>query len=96
MGGFKIGGLQIHRVDELYGPMFPMGSFFAAGFPEDVLKRDAEWIVLNHVEPTSGLMIASSHSWVVRTSHHTVLIDTGVGNNKSRPIPRLTSFRRRI
>jgi glyoxylase-like metal-dependent hydrolase (beta-lactamase superfamily II) len=86
MGGFKIGGLQIDRVEELYGAMFPMGSFFT-GFPEDVVEREAQWIVPNHVEPTSGMMIASSHSWVVRTSHHTVLIDTGVGNDKSRPIP---------
>jgi glyoxylase-like metal-dependent hydrolase (beta-lactamase superfamily II) len=86
MLGFKLGGLQVDRVEELCGPMFPMGGFFA-GFPENVLEREAEWIIPNHVEPTSGMMIASSHSWVVRTSHHTVLVDTGVGNNKPRPIP---------
>ena len=34
---------------------------------------------------TDGKFIASIHTWVVRTRHHTNLVDNCAGNGKHRP-----------
>lgn len=36
-------------------------------------------------DPTTGTLIQSIHTWLVRTPHHTILIDTATGNDKNRP-----------
>jgi glyoxylase-like metal-dependent hydrolase (beta-lactamase superfamily II) len=37
------------------------------------------------VDPATGHLVFSFHSFVIRTGHHTILIDTCLGNDKERP-----------
>lgn len=83
-GGFAIGELRVSRVEETCQPMFPPDVMFP-DLPPDALKKHMSWLAPNFFDPDAGLIVASIHSWVVRTRHHTILIDTCGGNHKDRP-----------
>jgi glyoxylase-like metal-dependent hydrolase (beta-lactamase superfamily II) len=84
MNSVNIGALQIHRVEELCGA-FVTPEQFLTGLPEDAIARHRDWLLPTCIDAATGCMVTSVHTWVVRTAHHTVLIDTCNGNNKSRP-----------
>jgi glyoxylase-like metal-dependent hydrolase (beta-lactamase superfamily II) len=51
--------------------------------------RDIEphlnWLAPTYYDPAADRIVSSIHSWVLKTRHHTILIDTCVGNHKERP-----------
>lgn len=51
-----------------------------------MLARQMDWIAPNHYDRASNRLIMSIHSWVIRTGHKTIVIDTCVGNDKCRPV----------
>ncbi len=57
-------------------------------FPETTLEdwdRHRGWMEPSALEPGSGLLILTMQTFLVRTRHHTILIDTCVGDHKPRP-----------
>ncbi|HTE80853.1 MAG TPA: MBL fold metallo-hydrolase, partial [Reyranella sp.] len=66
------------------GPGFPAKDFFPE-FDAETFEAEQHWLAPNYYQPESGRVIASIHSWLVRTGKHTVLIDSCSGNHKSRP-----------
>jgi len=83
-GYFHIGDIRVARVEESCQPAFPPDMMFP-DLPSEVLERQLHWMAPNYYDPQAGLLVASIHSWVVRTRHHTILIDTCGGNHKERP-----------
>ena len=79
-----IGRLEVQRIEEFLGPAFPPAVFFP-DLPADATERHKDWLVPRYYDPAQGLFVVSIHSWLIRTPHHTVLIDTCVGNHKERP-----------
>lgn len=79
-----IGSLEVQRIEESYGPGFPPEMMFP-DLPKDALERHRNWMVPRYYDPAANAMVLSIHTWLVRTPHHTVLIDTCVGNHKERP-----------
>ena len=79
-----IGSLEIQRIEESHGPGFPPQMMFP-DLPPDALEKHASWMVPNYYDPQANAFISSIHAWLVRTPHHTVLIDSCVGNHKPRP-----------
>jgi glyoxylase-like metal-dependent hydrolase (beta-lactamase superfamily II) len=83
LNGRRIGEIVIVRALEMVMP-FDRRTFF----PQ---VSDAEWaphlpwLARNAYDPAIDSLIFPMQSYVVRTSHHTVLIDTCVGNDKDRP-----------
>jgi glyoxylase-like metal-dependent hydrolase (beta-lactamase superfamily II) len=83
---FQVGDLTISRVPE---------TVLSAFAPDALLPRwDAERVQehLNCLIPGSldhagRQVILSTHAWLVRSPKHTILIDTGIGNDKLRPAP---------
>jgi glyoxylase-like metal-dependent hydrolase (beta-lactamase superfamily II) len=80
----RIGSVTVTRVEERAGPGFPPKVLLPDWDPE-VLKEHGAWMVPNYYDPASEKFISSIHTWVIRTRHHTILIDTCVGNHKNRP-----------
>jgi glyoxylase-like metal-dependent hydrolase (beta-lactamase superfamily II) len=79
-----IGDLRIARVMELSQP-FPIYDFFPDSTEEDWAPH-REWLIGEGAMSADGAnIILPMQSYVVRTSHHTILIDTCVGNHKERP-----------
>jgi glyoxylase-like metal-dependent hydrolase (beta-lactamase superfamily II) len=79
------GPFQIQRVVEFLWPArepgFLLRDVTAADFATTRTSRDERF-----VDPQSGLLIMSFHSFVVQTGAGTLLVDTCVGNHKDRPI----------
>ena len=80
----RIGEAVVTRVEEALRPGF-LPSQLLPDWDPAVLAEHGDWLAPNYYEPASGRFISSIHSWVVRTRHHTILVDSCVGNHKNRP-----------
>jgi len=81
---FKIGETTIDRIEEAHGPAFPVDMLLPDWDPA-VLEEHKDWLFPRHFHARSNRFITSLHSWLLRTKHHTILIDTCAGNQKNRP-----------
>lgn len=82
--GFAFGDITIQRVVEEERPLFDPLTFFPTLTPE-LLAENRTWLEPTALDPVTGKLILCIQSWVVRTPHHTILVDTCVGNDKERP-----------
>jgi glyoxylase-like metal-dependent hydrolase (beta-lactamase superfamily II) len=81
--GRTLGDLTIQRALELVTPFDPL-FFFPETTPDDWAPHRS-WLEPKAMDPESGALPFPVQSYVVRTSHHTILIDSCVGNHKKRP-----------
>lgn len=82
----KIGNIEIQQVVEMQSPLFAPGDFLPTSTIEqiDALKPQFEpWALC----PQTGKLILAIQTYVLKTSHHTILVDTCVGCDKSSSIP---------
>ena len=85
MTTWTIGAISVTRVEEQVGFASVPPEKYLAGFDRTVLARHLDWLVPNHYAPAQDRLITSVHSWLIRTRHHTVLVDACAGNHKDRP-----------
>ena len=85
MQPIQLGQITISRVVETEGPT-PAG-FLLPGATEEILRSHADWMAPHFYDPASGKLVMSIHSFIVRTRHHTILVDTCLGNDKKRAVP---------
>ena len=79
----KLGGLEILRALELVTPFSPF-HFFPETTEEDWAPH-RHWLEPDALDPETDQLLFPMQSYVIRTSHHTILIDSCVGNGKERP-----------
>ncbi len=82
--GFRLGDLEIHRVIEEETPLFDPLEFFPT-LTREVLEENRPWLEPAAIDPATGKLRLCIQSYLVRTPHHTILVDTCVGNHKPRP-----------
>jgi glyoxylase-like metal-dependent hydrolase (beta-lactamase superfamily II) len=81
---WRIGNATVTRIEEQLGPgSFPPEQYFS-GFEPEVLERHLHWLAPNHYLPATRALVTSVHTWVIRTPHHTVVLDCCSGNHKDR------------
>jgi len=78
----QLGNITIDRIIELEAPLARPIEFFDEAVPEAV-EPHRYWLEPKALDPASGRMILPVQSYLVRTRHHTILIDTCVGCRKS-------------
>ena len=76
---WQIGGIHVTKVEEQIWPVSPRWLFANADY--DTIKSHADWLAPNYVTDDFKLKL-SIHSFVLRTAHHTILVDSCVGNHK--------------
>jgi glyoxylase-like metal-dependent hydrolase (beta-lactamase superfamily II) len=85
---FEVGDLIVHRIVETEGPVngpaFEPLNFFPA-LTRERLDENRSWMEPRFLDPTTGRLILCIQSYIVRTPHQTLLIDSCVGNHKERP-----------
>ncbi len=81
---FKAGDLTIHRIIEQETTFLPALDFLPALTPE-VLAENRAWMQAAKALDASDVLILCFQSYVVKTPHHTILIDSCIGNDKPRP-----------
>src|SRR5579863_6706595 len=84
MQPIRIGNFEIARIADYQGPFFDPPAFFP-DFDPEVVRANAALLGPRLIDPATGKLIFSFHSFVVRTGHHTILIDSCIGNDKERP-----------
>jgi hypothetical protein len=78
----RLGEILIDRVIESEEPFLPPHEMFAEATPE-ALAPHRPWLEPRALCPESGKLILPVQSYLLRTRHHTILIDSCVGNDKS-------------
>ena len=81
---YKLGELEIHRAIESEVPIFDTFTFFPDATRE-VVEANKDWLMPRYIDPKTIEVILCIQSYVIKTSHPTILVDTCVGNPKSRP-----------
>src|SRR5690242_6249522 len=81
---FSVGDLTIHRVIEQETGFLPALEMFPALTPE-LLAENRAWLQAAKALDETDTLILAFQSYVVKTPHHTILIDSCIGNDKPRP-----------
>src|ERR1700741_2577736 len=81
---FTVGDLTIHRVIEQETTFLPALKMFPALTPE-LLAENRSWLRQAKALDDADALILCFQSYVVKTLHHTILIDSCIGNDKPRP-----------
>src|SRR5476651_2291030 len=79
----RLGAATATRIEESYEPNFDAKVFFPDWTP-GVVREHGSWMSPNHYDAATGWLKLSIHSWLLRVGGKTILIDTCVGNHKSR------------
>ena len=84
---YRVGQITIQSIVESICAEFHPLSFFP-GTTADDWARHRTWMLQapQALHPLSGNLILSIQSFLVRTRHHTILVDTCVGDDKPRPL----------
>src|ERR1700737_3057289 len=81
---FTAGDLTIHRLIEQETTFLPVHNVFA-GLTPDLLAENRRGLGDSGAIDATDTLILCFQSYVVRTPHHTILIDSCIGNDKPRP-----------
>ena len=81
--GGTIGDITWHRIVEAEGPEFESGFLLPEATPEAVAPY-RDWLEPRFLEPGTDRLIMTTQSYVLKTKHHNILIDSCVGNDKER------------
>jgi glyoxylase-like metal-dependent hydrolase (beta-lactamase superfamily II) len=81
---FSVGDLTIHRAIEQETSFFPALELFPQLTPE-LLGQNRAWLQQASAMDEADVLILCFQSYIVRTPHHTILIDSCIGNDKQRP-----------
>ena len=80
----RIGGFEVHRIAEYEGPFIAPETFFPDFDPEAV-RTNPDHPGARLIDAATGNLLFSFHSFIIKTGHHTILIDSCLGNDKERP-----------
>src|SRR2546426_4667857 len=83
MSPLELGEVTVTRVIEIDRSSFPTLSMLPDSTP-DAIARHHHWLRPHFWDDRTGDLGTRIGTYVVKTPRHTVLIDTGVGNDKPR------------
>lgn len=81
---FSVGDLIIHRAIEQESAFFPALEMFPQ-LTTELLAENRAWLHQARAMDEADVLILCFQSYIVRTPHHTILIDSCIGNDKQRP-----------
>ncbi|MGX0967990.1 glyoxylase-like metal-dependent hydrolase (beta-lactamase superfamily II) [Bradyrhizobium japonicum] len=81
---YAVDDLTIHRVIEQETSFVPALEMLPGLTPE-VLAENRDWMRQAKALDEQDVLLLCFQSYVVKTPHHTILIDTCIGNDKPRP-----------
>lgn len=79
-----IGEAKITRIEEAYGATYPLRDIFP-DCNDELYAQHKHWLAPHHLDPESGRIKLSVHSWLLQIGGKKILIDCCCGNNKVKP-----------
>ena len=86
MNSIFVGNVEVIRVEEAHGPVGLTVEEYVPDVPPEVWQRHEPWLAPDHLDLDSRLAQVGMQSWVLRSGGRTIVVDTGVGNDKARPL----------
>lgn len=83
-GGWSVGRVRIDRVVEFQQPLTPPATLLPE-VTEEIIARHREWLEPALLDPETGMLVISFHSFAIRTPRSLILVDTCSGNDRERP-----------
>ena len=83
MANFTIGSITVSRVEDFIDPHVPL-KFLLPDLPDDAVAREKHWLAPRFYDEAQDSVAIHVQSWLLRTKHHTILVDTCGGNCKPR------------
>jgi glyoxylase-like metal-dependent hydrolase (beta-lactamase superfamily II) len=80
-----LGDLTIHRLIEQETTFLPALDLLPGLTPE-VLAENRAWMRQANAIDENDVLILCFQSYIVKTPHHTILVDSCIGNDKPRPL----------
>ncbi|MEY9840861.1 glyoxylase-like metal-dependent hydrolase (beta-lactamase superfamily II) [Streptacidiphilus sp. EB103A] len=84
MHEITLGDVTVTRIEEMHGPIMPADQFFP-DLPEQAWQDHRETLVPDHLGADDAMVHVAMQTWLLRSGGQTILVDTGVGNDKTRP-----------
>ncbi|MFK4227880.1 MBL fold metallo-hydrolase [Streptomyces sp. NPDC019890] len=81
----KLGDVTVTRIEEMHGPVGMTPQQFFPGSPEQAWRRHEDMLVPDHLNADDGIVQVAMQTWLLRSEGRTILVDTGIGNDKARP-----------
>jgi glyoxylase-like metal-dependent hydrolase (beta-lactamase superfamily II) len=85
MNEITLGNVTVARIEEMHGPVGMTPAQFFPGSPEETWQDNRSWLVPDHLGGEDNIVQVAFQTWALRSGGRTVLIDTGIGNDKPRP-----------
>lgn len=82
MAPIRIGDITISQVLEVEAPIFGIRELMP-DLDDDILAEEAPRLAPRWLDLRAGKVVTTFQSYVVETPRHRILVDTGVGANKS-------------
>ena len=83
-----IGEYRVSSLVEYCGPTHDP-AVFLPDYQPSAVEPHREWLVPNHWFPGINRFVIAIQIWIVQAGSNVILIDTGVGNQKPRPVARM-------
>jgi glyoxylase-like metal-dependent hydrolase (beta-lactamase superfamily II) len=85
MNKITLGDVTVARVEEMHGPVGMTPGQFFPGWEEDDWQENRSWLVPDHLGAEDGIVQVAFQTWALRSEGRIILVDTGIGNDKTRP-----------
>ena len=80
-----LGDITLHRIIEDQSALMPIRDFLP-NLSQEVLDAHRDWLVgSGALDASNDHIVLCFQSYVVKTPHHTILVDSCLGNHKNRP-----------
>ncbi|MFJ8153433.1 MBL fold metallo-hydrolase [Streptomyces sp. NPDC094468] len=79
-----LGNVEITRVVEWSGPILT-AQFIIPDSDEETWRRNEDWLAPDFWTPADDAYRCHVQSWVLRSEGKTIVVDTGIGNDRERP-----------
>src|SRR6476659_8936096 len=82
---FSVNDMTIHRIVEQEAGFTPMLDFLPT-LSKETLGENLSWLAPGGYDSASGNVVLCFQSYVVKTPHHNILVDSCIGNEKNFPL----------
>ncbi len=86
MTKFRIGNLEVTRVEDFVDHGVPL-KMVLPEVTEETIAANRGWLQPNFLDANGATISVHIQSWLFRTKHHTILVDSCVGHQKRRHFP---------
>ena len=77
---FSVNDMTIHRIVEQESGFTPMLDFLPT-LSKETLGENLSWLAPGGYDSASGNVVLCFQSYVVKTPHHNILVDSCIGND---------------